>query len=143
MQNRRNFIKQSCLLCAVIAGMGVLTSQLSGCAPLPIYKGEVEMNFITVPLSSFTDKTNLLIVRSSKLSFDILVVKLGDDTYNAVLMKCTHQDNPLTASKSGLFCSSHGSAFDLQGNVTKEPAISPLKKFKVEIKNSSILILLK
>ena len=143
MQDRRDFIKQSCLLCAGIAGMGLLTSQLSGCAPLPIYKGEVEKDFIIVPISNFTDKINILIVRSTKLDFDILVVKLDDGNYNAMLMKCTHQDNALTASKNGLFCSTHGSAFDLQGNVTKEPALRPLKKFKTEIINSSIQIFIK
>jgi Rieske Fe-S protein len=51
-------------------------------------------------------------------------------------MKCSHQDNSLTVTKTGLFCSSHGSTFDLEGNVTKEPALEPLKKFKTEINNS-------
>jgi Rieske Fe-S protein len=55
-------------------------------------------------------------------------------------MKCTHQDNPLTATQTGFFCSAHGSTFDLKGNVTKEPALRPLKKYTTEIKESSILI---
>ena len=143
MQNRRDFIKKSCTLCAGLAGFGILSSQLTGCAPLPIYKVEMERNVITVPLSGFSNKNNLLIVRSSKLDFDILLIKLADDKYDALFMKCTHQANPLTAHKNGLSCPSHGSTFDLQGNVTKEPALIPLKKFKTEISNSSIQILLK
>ena len=140
MQNRRDFIKRSCTLCLGIAGLGVLSSQLSSCAPLPIYNGEVNNDLITVPLTSFTDQNNLVIVRNQKMDFDILVVKSGDGTYNAMLMKCTHQDNPLTANKSGLFCSAHGSTFDIQGNVTKEPALSPLKKFNIKFDNSSVII---
>lgn len=140
MKNRREFIKQSCALCMGIAGLGVLSSQLSGCAPMPIYKGEIEKDLITVPLSYFTDKNNLVIVRNIKIDFDILLIKLADGNYNALLMKCTHQDNPLTANQSGLYCSAHGSSFDLQGNVTKEPALYPLRKFKTEINNSSVQI---
>ena len=36
------------------------------------------------------------------MDFDILLVKLSAGNYNALQMKCTHQDNALTASKSGL-----------------------------------------
>lgn len=97
---------------------------------------------IKVPLSSFIDKNKVLIVRNEQTVFDILLVKISDTNYNALLMQCTHQDNPLTATKSGLFCSAHGSTFDLQGNVTKEPALSPLKKFKTEVNNSFIEIFL-
>jgi Rieske Fe-S protein len=143
MQNRRDFIKQSCTMCMGAIGLGVISSQLSSCAPMPIYKGEVEKDFITVPLTSFTEKNNSVIVRSNKIDFDILLVKLENGTFNALEMKCTHQDNPLTASKTGLFCASHGSTFDLQGNVTKEPAINPLKRFKTEINNSFVTIHIK
>jgi cytochrome b6-f complex iron-sulfur subunit len=139
MNNRRDFIKQSCTLCLSVIGLGAVATQLSSCAPLPIYKSEMDKDLITVPLSSFTDN-NMLIVRNNKMDFDILLVKNADATYNALYMKCTHQDNPLTAGKNNLFCASHGSTFDLQGNVTQEPALASLKKFKTEISNSSILI---
>jgi cytochrome b6-f complex iron-sulfur subunit len=55
-------------------------------------------------------------------------------------MKCTHQDNPLTVNSTGLYCTAHGSTFDLQGNVTKEPALHALKKYKTELNESSIVI---
>ena len=142
MQSRRNFIKQSCSMCASIAGMGILASQFSGCAPLPMCKGDICKGVISVPLSSFTDKNKIVIVRNKQLEFDILLVKQTEDIYYALLMKCTHQENPLTANPSGLFCSTHGSTFDLHGNVTKEPALNPLKKFKTKVNNSSIEIVL-
>jgi Rieske Fe-S protein len=140
MQNRRDFIKKSCTLCVGLMGMGAIVTQLSSCAVLPIFKGEMENDVIAVPLSFFIDKNKMLLVRNPKLEFDILLVKIDNAKFNALLMKCTHQENALTATEKGLFCASHGSAFDLEGNVTKEPALSPLKKFKTEINNSSILI---
>ena len=143
MQNRRDFIKKSCTLCMSIAGLGVLSSQLSSCAPLPIYKGEVSNGMIAVPVSSFTEKSNIVIVRNAQMEFDIAIVKNSASDYTALEMKCTHQANPLTATKMGLFCSAHGSSFDLKGNVTKEPASSPLKKYKTEISNTSVFINIK
>jgi Rieske Fe-S protein len=143
MQTRRNFIKQSCSLCVGAIGLGVLASQLSSCAPLPIYKAESDQDIINVPLTSFTELNNMVIVRNSKMDFDILVVKLANGNYNALLMKCTHQESSLTANKTGLFCSLHGSSFDLQGNVTKEPALQPLKKFTTLLTNASIQINIK
>ncbi len=132
MQNRRTFIKQSCALCISVIGLGAVASQLSSCSPMPVFKGEVDKNSITVPLSFFTEVNNMLVVRNNKLAYDILLVKLQDGSFSALEMKCSHQDNPLTANKTGLFCSAHGSTFDFVGKVTKEPALEPLKKYKTE-----------
>jgi Rieske Fe-S protein len=140
--DRRKFIKSSCVLCAGALGAGLLSSTLSGCATLPIYKGVTEQDKINIPFASFKE-SNVLIVRNNKLEFDILLVKKHENDVNALLMKCTHQDNALTATKSGLLCTTHGSTFDLQGNVTKEPALNPLKKFKTELNNQVITIYLK
>ena len=76
------------------------------------------------------------------MDYDILLVKKTDGTYNALYMQCSHESQSLTANKSGLFCPSHGSAFDLEGNVTQQPAIKPLRKFKTSIENNSIKIYL-
>ena len=81
----------------------------------------------------------MVIVRNKNMEYDILLIKSGN-TYTALQMKCTHQDNPLTVNSSGLFCASHGSVFDLNGNVTKEPALQPLKKYNTQINDSEIQI---
>lgn len=139
MGNRRDFIKQSCTICMSGLALGWLTTQLSSCAVLPVIQAESTQGLITVLLSSFTEKNNSVIVRNSQLEFDILVMK-SENNYNALQMKCTHQDNPLTVNSTGLFCSAHGSTFDLQGNVTKEPALRPLKKYKTELNGLSLII---
>jgi len=78
-----------------------------------------------------------------QVAYDILLVKKSTEEYLAIYMKCSHQENPVTATTTGLFCSSHGSRFDLDGNVTKEPATAPLKKFKTAIIDNQIVIDLK
>lgn len=139
MTSRRDFIKQSCTVCLSGLTLGWLTTQLSACAPIPVIKADQTKGAISIALTSFTEKNNMVIVRNGQLEFDILVVKSAN-SFQAVEMKCTHQDNPLTVNSSGLFCSAHGSTFDLNGNVTKEPALKPLKKYKTELQESSIRI---
>ena len=139
---RRSFIKSSCLLCAGVAALGLTAVELSSCAPaLPTFKTSFTGNRVAVPVSSFVE-SNLLIVRDLQVEFDILLVKKSAEEYRAIYMKCSHQSNPVTATNTGLYCSSHGSSFDLDGNVTKEPATAPLQKFRTEISNENVIIFL-
>jgi len=109
---------------------------------MPVFKAVVVKNVLAVPFTAFTEGNNSVIVRNSSIPFDILLVKKSNGIYTALEMKCSHQDNPLTANKTGLFCSSHGSTFDLEGNVLKEPALKPIKKYKTEIESSFVHIIL-
>ena len=140
--DRRNFIKSGCTVCSTLIGAGFIAGALNSCAPVPVYKGVTEQNKINVPLSEFGE-SNLLVVRNNKLEYDILLIKKSAGAIIALLMMCSHQNNVLTLSKSGLLCPMHGSTFDLEGNATKEPAVKPLRKFKTEIINQGITIDLK
>lgn len=125
---RRDFLKQSCMACLAFAGAGAVLS-LQGCSTLAVVKVEGEKNApITVPLASI-GPDGLAIVRGRSLRNDILVVRNAEGKYHALLMRCSHQDQPLTATRTGLHCASHGSAFDLQGNVLTAPADRNLTRF--------------
>lgn len=139
MRSRREFIKDTCTSCLGASIMGLTLTQLSGCASLPVYKTNLRDKKVLVPLTSFAE-SNLVIVRDLQVPFDVLVVKKSDQEFNAIYMRCSHRENPVTATKTGLFCSSHGSTFDLEGNVTKEPATEPLQKFKTQLIDSQISI---
>jgi len=135
MVNRRTFIKTSCVVCAT-----GLISQLTSCAPaLPTFKTKIAGPSINVPLSFF-ETSNLAIVRDNQAEYDILLVKKGEELFDAIYMKCSHRENPLTATETGLHCSAHGSIFDLDGNVKKEPATAPLQKFPVVFDRTQGLI---
>lgn len=139
MKTRREFLKDTCTACLGTAFLGLTFSQLTSCSSLPIYKTDLSKQAVTVPVTSFGE-SNIVIVRDMQVPFDILLVKKSDEEYKALYMKCSHQETPLTATKTGLYCSGHGSSFDLDGNVTKEPALKPLKNFKTEIVNNQITI---
>ena len=141
MQSRRAFIKSSCAVCTSIVAAGFIATALNSCGTsLPIYRATNENNLLHIPLASFSGQTKMLLVRNRKLSFDILLIKVTETEYRSLLMKCTHQANPLTATDKGLYCASHGSSFDLLGNVLKEPAQKPLKKFNAAINGNFIEI---
>ncbi len=138
--NRRNFIQKSCATCIGLTGMGFL---LQGCASsLPVFSTTINKKNISVPVSKFQDlKTNLLLIRNSSLEYDILLVKKGEE-YKALSMECTHQSASLTPTATKIICSAHGSVFDLDGNVIKEPALQPLHQYKTIVNNQSINIYL-
>lgn len=138
MSTRRSFIKSGCAAC-ILTASGI--SFLESCsAPLPMIKlagttaGQVEVN-----TDSFTGKGNMLVVRTKQLEYDILVIK-ETGAYKALYLRCTHEGVGLTPASNKIFCSAHGSVFDLDGKVIKEPALRPLKIYQTEVINNKIII---
>ncbi len=126
----------------VIAGISAL-SLLESCASAKIIKKEILDEKISVSTSDFEAGKSYIIIRNNNLSFDILLNKNTDNSYKALLMQCTHYDNPVYASNKEIFCPSHGSTFDFNGNVKKEPATLPLKSYRTELLENTITIHLK
>ena len=137
MSTRRSFIKSGCAAC-VLAASGTLF--LESCStPLPMVKaGGAKAGIVEVAVSSFTTG-NMLIVRSKQLEYDILLVRNGE-AYKALYLRCTHEGVGLTPASNKIFCSAHGSVFDLDGKVVKEPALRPLKTYQTEVINNKIII---
>lgn len=137
---RRKFIKSTCNIC-LLGAAGFFTAQLAGCGPgaFPVFKTDVNDKKITVPVSLF-EKSPLQIVRPKNLFYDIAVQKKEDNSYSALLLLCTHQQNQLTLTGNGYNCSLHGSNFDKNGNVTKGPAERPLQSFSTTVSGNNLII---
>lgn len=137
---RRTFLKSGCNACLLVA-TGFLVPALSGCGPgaYQVFNTEVRDDLVTVPADSFA-KGPLVLVRPKGWYYSIALRKKEDNTYSALLLKCTHQDNQLTAASNGYSCSLHGSAFNTQGQVVKGPAEKALKTYPVTIETNSIII---
>lgn len=140
--NRRNFIKQSCGLCASLIGLSIVAPALQGCSPLITVKTNVSKGPIGILRSSFTEENKLVIVKNEAQEFDIAVVQLGTEVFKAFELQCTHQSNPVIPTKNGFFCNAHGSSFTFDGKVNKPPAQRNLKEYKLEITQDQINILL-
>lgn len=135
---RRVFIKQSCIACFGLAGAGLL---LESCgSALPLLKLTASGDTVRVPADAFSAQVNHLVVRCKTLENDILLVKENNTTYKALYLRCTHEGVGLTATDKKIFCSAHGSIFDFNGNVVKEPALRPLKQFNTTTDSTAIII---
>jgi len=138
---RKEFIASSCKACMLIAA-GYFLPELSGCSPAAysVFKTDIIDKKISMPLSMF-DQNTVQFVRPKGWYFDIAVQKNADNSYQALLLQCTHQENQLTpVGKNGFSCSFHGSQFDVNGNVKKGPAEKPPERYNTSIENNNLVI---
>lgn len=113
---------------------------LQGCGTaFPLYKAAAQNQQVLIPASAFSTGKKMLVVRTEQLENDILLVQ-KDEGYLALYLQCTHEGVGLTPMSSKIVCTAHGSVFDLEGKVLKEPALKPLTTFHTEIVNSNIII---
>ncbi len=138
-KERREFIKNSCTLCAGVLGLSALLPSLQSCVSIHTLALEPVNNSFHVPTNSFIENSNVVIINNKTLAYPIAVVK-STSTYRAFELKCTHQDNGLGVSNTGFFCNMHGSNYDLHGKVLTPPASRNLKEFKTNILSEQIVV---
>jgi Rieske Fe-S protein len=137
--SRKDFLNVSGKISCSLLLSGAVMSGLESCSGIKALTVKPEDGKIKLPLTAFAE-SNMSILRVEGLQYDMMVAKKADQTYSAVLMRCTHQDWNLTANNKGLFCGLHGSSFDVDGHVTNGPATEALQTFKVEQKENYLLI---
>jgi len=123
---------------------GLILPMLPGCGPAAyqVIHTDIHDDLIDIPLTGFA-QSPLQLVRPKGWLYAIAVRKKEDNTYAALLLKCTHQDNQLTASGNGFTCSLHGSSFNNEGAVTRGPAERALKQYTVTTDQTNLTIHLK
>jgi len=133
---RREFIAAACVACC---GTGSLSALLSSCAPENIIEGETREGKIRVPLP-FPGEGPVHIVRARDLPYDIALVTEAGGGIHALVLRCTHADNPLTVDGNGFSCSLHGSRFDAAGDVMHGPARRPLERLATAREEGAVVI---
>ncbi|HXX63624.1 MAG TPA: Rieske 2Fe-2S domain-containing protein [Bacteroidota bacterium] len=136
--DRRAFIKSSCSAC-LLAAAGSLPEALLSCAPGAPYEADAPMGLLRIPESIFQE-TTVRIIRARTFDSDIALEKLGESSYRALILRCTHADNELTFTGSAFNCSLHGSTFDLQGTPTRGPARLPLRQLPLEVSAGMVTV---
>lgn len=142
--DRKEFIRTCGLACMGGAAFGML---LESCGSINHYvQATVAENLVTVQKTEFTKmvkgkavEIRYAIIKTEKLPFPIYVHQ-SNGTYNALLMKCTHQGCELQAHGSFLVCPCHGSEFTDAGEVQNPPADQNLLTYKTTTDNENIYI---
>jgi nitrite reductase/ring-hydroxylating ferredoxin subunit len=136
---RKDFLKMTGKASCAMLLAGTAAGMLESCSAVKVYNTKADNGKVTIALAEFAE-SNTRIIRVEGLAYDMLVTKKADGTFTALLMKCTHQDFNLTAGRNGLYCGLHGSAFNLDGQVTNGPATGALRKFSVQQQDQYLII---
>ena len=81
------------------------------------------------------------LVRASAGPGSFLVVRTGQDTFNAMTAICTHEACEVTGFQSSRFvCPCHGSQYSTSGAVQAGPATQSLRQFTTQFTNSVLTI---
>lgn len=141
--DRKGFIKMCGGACLGVTGLAVL---LQSCATSYV-TGTVTGDRLQLRKSDFikikNDKTTVrryVLVKPEKLDFPVIVYRNSDNTFTALLLRCTHQGSELTVNGDILTCSAHGSEFGRKGEVIQGPAEQQLKNFPVTTDEQNIYI---
>jgi Rieske Fe-S protein len=138
--SRRNFLKDTCKVCLLGATTFSIAEFLASCGTTAKgFKTSVTDHKIEVPLSLFAT-SNSQIISPGNYEYEIAVQKNPDSTFQALLLRCTHQNNQLIPTGSGYLCSLHGSQYDKQGYVKKGPAEKALPRLNVETTPTNLII---
>ena len=133
---RRKFVKHTAMASAGTVCLGLV---VTSCAPYAYGTHIVEKDRIRIPKAEF-GKKRFLIIKPAGLRTSVLLSKLSENNFSALLMECTHKQCTVNPTGEKLICPCHGSEFDLEGNVVKSPAEKPLTSFKVTQDESNLFV---
>lgn len=137
--DRRDFLHDCGRACIFILAAPLVIGSAGCSAPSVLQLSANADRTVDVPLNMLA-ANGRAIVRCTQLTDDVLVTRNMQGEWRALLMHCTHRDQPLVAVSNGLVCNSHGSRFDLNGQVTKAPAVAPLRLFRITEHNDRLTI---
>lgn len=134
--SRRSFLKTSGI---VTGGLCCGASLLESCASYSYAPYSIEEQTIKVAKIHFAEK-EMIALDVEKFPDVVLINKLENGKYAAVLAQCTHKKCTVKPDKGELKCPCHGSRFSIEGKVLEGPADTDLKTFTVS-EDSSYLYL--
>ena len=141
---RRKFIK-TCCYSAI--GIPIAATLLQSCGGIYYATANHKKGKLVISKSEFIQlkkdkKINrkFVLVKTEELDFPICIYNIGENTYSASLLKCTHRGCELNVGGGIYTCPCHGSEFSISGKVLEGPADKNLTTFKTETDHENIYI---
>ena len=141
---RKEFIKTCGFACI---GGGFLTGILQSCSPSKMIPVRIDGSDLIIPIKHFISNNGkeikYVIAKNDKLQYPVCIYRMDENTYSALLMRCTHKHVELQVFGNKLQCPAHGSEFENTGRVTHGPAEQNLRTCPVIIESNQLRISLK
>lgn len=142
--DRKEFLKICGFSCLSVIGFsGIMQS----CGTTHYAASNIQGNRLVVSKKEFeiteestTRYRNYVVSKVEGINYPIIIYKNLNDTYTALLLRCSHQGAELTVNGDVLTCSAHGSEFGKNGDVIQGPAEQQLTTFKVQTDVQNIYI---
>lgn len=134
---RREFLKRTGLVLGAASLSGMLSEILASCSNLT--GPSIQHGSTTVNVAGLTSNGQFIV--DSNVQPDgtpILLIRQNASSYTALSMLCTHQGCQVQPPSGGyIICTCHGSAYDMNGNVVRGPAPTPLAKYSTSYNASA------
>ena len=141
--NRKEFVVK----CVTCLGAGSVAVLVQACAGTKYFQASISGDDLVVPLSAFSYEKggeirtrNFVIAHNDQLEYPICIYRHEDNSYSALLMRCTHQGTELQVFGDRLQCPAHGSEFSNRGNVQNGPADTSLRTFPVQHVGDQLMV---
>ena len=129
MSTRRDFLSGVATACA-LAECAPFGSEPASVFTAPPADLSGQVRFPLASAGNLRTAGGAVTISAEGFSDKVLVMHLADDSDAAVTSTCSHAGCPVSfrADNQTVECPCHGSRFDLQGNVLRKPAPSPLRE---------------
>lgn len=97
-------------------------------------------SFVLIKEDGSTLLRKYVLVRCEQLQFPVCIYRMGEDSYSALLMECSHNSCELSPHGDYLICPCHGSEFDKTGRPQNPPADHDLRTFKTTTDHENIYL---
>jgi Rieske Fe-S protein len=133
--SRRSFLKQAGAVLPLVAGCAAAGTTLHR---VPAQNGKAFISLADFPELSGTGGAVKLQIEGQR--DPVFLVRTGESRYVALSSLCTHLACQVRKQPQSFRCPCHGSTYDLEGEVLRGPAQSPLKRFRTEVVEGGVII---
>lgn len=134
----RKFLKKSRKACLLICSVLLLSGVLLSCRSIKKVQAPILNEVIRID-QVYIDKKLELLIENEELPAPVYLSK-SQDSYNALLLLCTHKKCGVNPSGDAFTCPCHGCQFEKTGKVINGPAEKSLLAFKTSIANDQVVI---
>lgn len=122
--------------------IGLLGCWAAGCTRIYFAPYREEGGRLVVEKTAFEAQTPFVLLEHARLPNPIYLRRLGDRSYVALLLRCTHRGCQPDPAGDRLACPCHGSQYTVTGDVIQGPAALPLRRFPTTSDERYVYIIL-